>query len=494
MLSAVALAVLMVAGLAAEAQPARGGHLTVAQSAEPPLLNPSATTATAATSIVHHNVLEGLVKVDRSGALTPGLAESWTVSPDATEYVFRLRRGVRFHNGQEFTSADVKAKFERARDPESGHTNQRYYTSIASIETPDPYTVIFRMSEPDAEFLYNLARPDSVIVPAGTEDTQGVHPVGTGPFRFVEWVRGSHVRLERFEDYWNQPLPYLDSVTFRFITDPNTQVAALLAGDIDAVTGAVTAEQALRVQQAGGFQVIQGPTTNTVILAMNNSRPPLDDVRVRRAITHAINREEVMIGAEFGFGTPIGSHMTPAEPYYADMTGVTPYDPDRARALLAEAGYADGLELTLSLPVSYTYALRSGEIAAGQLARVGIRVNIELVEWSTWLSRIFGQADYDLTVIGHAEPMDIGIYGNPDYYFRYDSAAVRELLAEAKRVGDEERRREVYAQIQRQLAEDAVNVWLYARPYFILSRADVDGWWDRLPMVITDVTEVHFSR
>lgn len=477
-----------------QSAPVYGGHLVLIQSAEPPGLDPSATTATAATTIVHHNVLEGLVKISEHGAIVPGLAEAWSVSDDATEYVFHLRRGVVFHNGQPFTSADVKAKFERALDPSSGHTNQLYYAQIDSIETPDNYTVVFYMSTPDAEFLYNLARPDSVIGPAGSHATQAAHPVGTGPFRFVEWVRGSHVRLERFEQYYVDELPYLDGATFRFVTDANAQVAALLAGNVDAVAGATTAEQAMMVEARPGFKVVQGPTTSTVVLAMNNSRAPLNDARVRQAISHAVNRDEVLIGAEFGFGTPIGSHMTPAEPYYADMTGVYPHDPARARALLQEAGYGNGLRLTLSLPNQYTYAVRAGEIVADQLRRVGIQVDIELVEWATWLSRIFGEADYDMTIIGHAEPMDIGIYANPNYYFRYDGEKVRDLLAAARQAGDEEQRAEIYRQVQAQLADDAVNAWLYARPYFVLSRDNVHGWWEALPMVITDLTKVFIAR
>ena len=489
------LMLLSLASVASAASaPMRGGHLVVIQSAEPPGLDPSATTATAATAIVHHNVLEGLVKISADGSIVPGLAETWTVSPDATEYVFHLHRGVVFHDGRPFTSADVKAKFQRALDPASGHTNQLYYASIASIDTPDDYTVVFRMKAPDAEFLYNLTRPDSVIGPAGSHATQAAHPVGTGPFRFVEWVRGSHVRLERFEQYYDPELPYLDGATFRFVADANAQVAALLAGNADAVAGAATAEQAMQVERRPGFKVINGPTTSTVVVALNNSRAPLNDVRVRRAISHAINREEIIIGAEFGFGTPIGSHMTPAEPYYADMTGVYPYDPAKARALLQEAGYGDGLRLTLSLPNQYTYAVRAGELVADQLRRVGIHVDIELVEWATWLSRIFGEADYDMTVIGHAEPMDIGIYANPGYYFRYDGARVRELVEAARRSGDEDERAHIYRQIQAQLAEDAVNAWLYARPYFVLTRADVHGWWEALPMVITDLTRVYIQR
>lgn len=472
----------------------RGGHLILVQSAEPPGLDPSSTTATAATAIVHHNVLEGLVKVREDGTLVPGLAESWSISPDATEYVFHLRKGVLFHNGQPFTSADVKAKFDRARDGSSGHTNHLYYASIRSIDTPDHHTVVFLMHAPDAEFLYNLARPDSVIGPAGAHDSQASHPIGTGPFRFVEWARGSHVRLERFDQYYEAGLPYLDGATFRFISDASAQVAALLAGNVDAVVGATTAEQAMQVQRAPGFKVVEGPTTSTVVLAMNNSRPPLNNPLVRRAISHAVNRDEIIVGAEFGFGIPIGSHMTPAEPYYADMTGVYPHDPGRARALLQEAGYADGLKLTLSLPNQYSYAVRTGEIVADQLRRVGIDVNIELVEWATWLSRIFTDADYDMTVIGHAEPMDIGIYANPNYYFRYDSPTVRGLLDAARQAGDEEQRKQIYGDVQAEIAADAVNVWLYARPHFILSREEVHGWWQSLPMVITDLTAVYIAR
>lgn len=484
----------LAAGMAAAQQPTRGGHLTIAQSAEPPVLDTSATNATAAATIMHHNVLEGLVKVNRDGQIVPGLAESWTVSPDATEFVFHLRRGVRFHNGQPFTAADVKAKFERALDPDSGHTSQHYYSAIAAIETPDDYTVVFRMSVPDAEFLYNLTRHDSVIPPAGYGAAQSTHPIGTGPFRFVEWVRGSHVRLERFDDYYIPGLPYLDGVTVRFITDPNAQVAALLAGDIDAIGGATTADQAFRVQQAPGFKVIQGPSTVAVLLAMNNSRPPLNDVRVRRAITHAVNRQEVLEGTEFGFGQLIGAHMTPSEPYYLDLTGMYPYDRERARALLAEAGYPDGFRLKMSLPTAYTYAVRAGEIMAQQLAQVGIQVDIELVEWATWLSRIYGQADYDLTVMGHANALDIDNYGNPNYYFRYDSPEAQALLEEARRTGSEEMRRELYQRLQQVLARDAVNVWLYARPFFILSRDNVHGWWEKLPAIVSDLTEVYFAR
>lgn len=442
---------------------------------------------------MHHNVLEGLVKIDDTGALIPALARSWTIAPDALQYVFTLRDDVVFHDGRPFTSADVKAKFERALQSDSGHTNAHYYAHIEAIDTPDDHTAVFHMNAPDSEFLYNLARPDSVILSGGGDESMRNEPVGTGPFQLKTWARGSHITLERFDDYYVPELPYVDEVTFRFVTDPSAQVASLLARDADAVAAAATAEQALRVERTAGFKVIEATTTNTVVLALNNGRAPLDDPLVRRALTYAIDREEIMLGAEFGYGVPIVSHMTPAEPYYANIADIHPHDPAQAKALLAEAGYADGLHLTLSLSGQYPYSVRAGELIADQLERIGVRVDIELVEWATWISRIFGEADYDMTVIGHAEPMDIGVYGNPDYYFRYDSPDVQAALAAVRQTGSETERAAIYADIQRQLAEDAVNVWLYARPSFLLSRADVYGWWTSVPMVVTDVTGVYFG-
>lgn len=495
-LLALAAIVALAAGSAAFAQPVptRGGSVAVAVAAEPPGLDPTVSTSQEIARIVYRNVFEGLVRIDRNGDLVPALAERWDVNPSATEYTFYLRQNVRFHDGTPFTSKDVVAKLERARDPESGHTHPEYYRDIESVEAPDDYTVVVKLSQPNAELLFDLARPDSVIYPAGSEETQRSRPVGTGAFKFVEWVRGSHVTLERNEDYWDPALPYLDRVVFRFVPDPNAQVTGLLSGDLDAIGNSLAPENALRIQGTRGFRLLEGSTTTEVILALNNSRAPFNDVRVRRAIAHALNREELVEGAMFGFGTPIGSHMSPAERYYVDLTDRYPYDPAKARELLAEAGYPNGFEATLSLPQPYEYARRSGEVAAAQLAEVGIRLNIEVVEWALWLSRIFSGGDYDMTVIGHSEPFDISIYGNPNYYFRYDNPEVRELLAEARATGDEDRRQELYARIQEVLADDAVVGFLFNLPHLVAVKDDIHGFWDSQPIVSVDMVEVYRAR
>src|SRR5690606_19993745 len=218
-----AVAVGLCAGWAAAQDPApqAGGSLVVAITAEPPGWDPSASTSQEIPRVVYDNVMQGLVRFDRTGAIVPALATEWNVSDDGLTWTFRLREGVTFHDGSAFDTADVIEKFERAMDPDSGHTNSQYYEAIESVEAVDENTVAFHLSRPSSSLLYNLARPDSVINPSGTAETQRTQPVGTGPFTFAEYVPGSHVRLDRFDGYWEEGLPYLDSATFRIISDPN---------------------------------------------------------------------------------------------------------------------------------------------------------------------------------------------------------------------------------------------------------------------------------
>lgn len=475
--------------------PQAGGEAVVAITADPPGWDPSASTSQEIPRVVYHNVFEGLVRFDRDGAIVPALAESWEVSDDGLTWSFVIRDGVRFHDGTPLALSDVVAKFERARDPESGHTHPEYYAAIEEITADEATrTVTFRLSEPSSSLLYNLARPDSVLYPAAKADTQRSQPIGTGPFRFVSYLEGSEVRLERFEDYYLEGVPYLDAVTFRIIPDPNTRFAALQAGDIDMIGVALSPEQYLQVQSSPNLKGTEGTATTEITLAMNNRRGPLADPRVRQAITHAIDKEAIVEGAMFGLGTVIGTHMSPAEPYYVDLTGTYPYDPERARELLAEAGYPDGFSLRFELPEPYNIERRSGQVIAEQLRQVGIDVELSVVEWPTWIQRIFLGSDYDMTIIGHSEPRDINVYGNPDYYYGYDNPRVRELLDRAEAATTDAAATEAYQEIARIIAEDAVNVWIFSPPYLVAAKEDLHGFWTDQPTPAIDMTEVYWAE
>jgi peptide/nickel transport system substrate-binding protein len=299
------------------------------------------------------------------------------------------------------------------------------------------------------------------------------------------------VRLERFEDYHGTPA-YLDAVTFRIIEDTNAQLAALQAGDLDLVAVALSPENALQLQNDPNIKVTEGSATTEITLALNNSREPLSDPRVRQAISHAVDKNAIVEGAMFGYGTVIGSHVSPIEPYFEELNPY-PYDPERARALLAEAGYADGLTLDLELP-PYPFERRAGEVIAQQLSEVGIAANVTNVEWTTWLERIFTAGDYDMTIIGHSEPRDIGVYGNPDYYYHYDNPEVQGLLEQVERTSDEAEQLDLYREVARTIADDAVNVWVFSPPYLVAARNDLYGYWQDQPTVAIDLTEAYLAQ
>ncbi len=222
-----------------------GGTLTVCQPAEPPGLDPTANTAAAIDRVVYANIYEGLVKVNRRGEFLPGLASRWEVSTDGLAYTFRLRKGVRFHNGETFDAQVARWNLQRAADPTNGNPHPEYFQGIAAIETPDKQTLVVRLKTVDALFIAHLAEGDAVMLPVKAHAEAKTNPIGTGPFQFVKWLRGDRVELVRFTEYWNSALPYLDRVIFRFISDPAAQIAALKAGDIDVIGYIAAPESAM---------------------------------------------------------------------------------------------------------------------------------------------------------------------------------------------------------------------------------------------------------
>ncbi|MEX2147318.1 MAG: ABC transporter substrate-binding protein [Candidatus Rokuibacteriota bacterium] len=485
----VALVAALVAGPAAAQAPRT---FVVQTGAEPPGLDLTATPASATAAVVLYNVQECLVKVDRHGKIVPWLAERWHTT-DNRNYTFFLKKGVRFHNGRELKAADVKFVIERAMNPETKHPYPAYYAAIGDIIVRDDYTITFSLKSESANFLLNMARQGSVMYPREAVDTLKTAPVGTGPYTVAEWVRGDRIVLARNADYHVKGLPRLDRVTFRFIPDPNAALAALKAGDIDASLFGLGPEHVADLQKDARFTVIVGETTNDVILAMNNGRKPFSDVRVRRAITHAIDKPEVVKLAMFGLGRVLGSNVDPLNPYFVDHAQAVPHDPARARKLLAEAGYPNGFDAVLRVAPQYYYTVRTGEVLVDQLKKVGVNVRIEQIEWGQWLSRVWREADYDVTIIGHAEAWDIANYANPKYYYRYDSPAFQALFRKSEVTLDDRARREQYAQLQKMLVEEAPAVWLYVHPRLVVARKGVQGLWKDLPLPSADLSEVSWS-
>lgn len=486
---AVALAATVAFGASAQG---RKDSAVIGMTLEPPGLDPTTGAAAAIGEIVHFNILEGLTRINENGSVAPLLAESWSIEPDGKSYTFKLRRGVKFHDGEAFDAADVKFSFERAKA--EGSTNKAkkaVFDNIARIDTPDPHTVILTLNQPDGTLLFRLGENTAVILDPKTAAGAATRPVGTGPFKFDSWAKGSSVTMSRWDGFRNASTNRLKKVTFRFINDPAAQAAALLAGDVDAVPRFQATQSVQQFKADGRFTVSVGGTEGKTIVSINNKRKPFDDVRVRRAISHAIDRKAVIAGAMDGFGTPIGSHMVPSDAGYIDLTGTYPHDPERAKALLKEAGVATPLNVTLTLPPP-AYARKGGEIVAAQLAKVGINAKIENVEWAQWLSGAF-KGNFDLTIISHVEPLDIMIYANPQYYFGYDSKAFRDLMAKYNEAVNPKERTRLLGEAQKMLATDAVNAFMFQLPQISVTHKRLKGLWSSSPIFANDMSAVSWQ-
>ncbi len=460
---------------------------------EPPGLDPTMGAAAAISQITLYNIFEGLTRIDERGEVGPGLATGWTVSDDLKTFTFELRRDVRFSDGSAFDSADARFTFERNASERSTNKRKSRFENMESLGTPDPWTLVVHLKEPNPLLLFNLGESTAVIVAPETAEANATHPVGTGPFRFVKWTKGDSVVLERNPLYRSPDDIRLSRVTFKFVGDANAQVAAMMAGDVDVFPRIGALETLKRFEDDPRFQILQGTTEGETVLATNNKRPPLDDVRVRCAIAHAIDREEIIDGSEFGYATPIGSHFPPHHPAYVDLTDLRAHDLDTARALLKEAGHDGGLELMLHLPPP-EYARRSGEIVAAQLAKAGIEVNIENVPMARWLDVVYKQKNYDLSIVSHVEPNDIGIYANPDYYFQYDDKEFRDIIAKADTVLDAEERHAHLREAQRKLATDCVNGFLFQLAKAGVARRELKGLWRNWPMFVNDMAAVYWEE
>ena len=458
---------------------------------EPPNLDPTSGAAAAIDEVVYGNVFEGLTRINQTGAVLPGLAESWETSADGLTYVFHLRRDVTFHDGSTFDASDVKFSLDRITAEGSTNAQKALFEPIRRVEVIDPLTVRITLARPVSALTTLLGWGDAVIVAPESAATNAAQPVGTGPFRFQGWRRGESLTLVRYPGY-RGAAARLRTVVFRFISDPTAAFAAISAGDIDAFPNYPSPENVAQFQRDPRFRVVVGASEGKVILGINNRSAPLNDVRVRQAISYAIDRPAIIEGAMFGYGQPIGSHYSRQAPGYVDLTGLYPHDVTRARRLLAEAGYPNGIDLTLRLPPR-PYARRGGEVLAAQLGEAGIRVKIENLEWAQWLDQVFKRHQFDLTIVEHVEPMDYDIYARDDYYFGYRSDAFEALLDQLNTATDEPTRMRLLGSMQRRIADDAVNGFLLQSSRIGIWKADLNGLWINAPIAANVVGGAYFT-
>ena len=433
-----------------------------ALSGGPDTLDPQATAATLAFQ-VNKSLYDTLVEPDDDGKIVPALAESWTVSADGLTWTFKLRSGVKFHSGKTLDAGDVKATFERILDPATRSPKRNDFGAVRSVQAVDALTVRIVLGERFAPFLATLGQGWGAILPAdliARRQNFSTQPVGTGPFTVAEWQRDSFIRLQRFEGYWRKGEPKMREVLIRFVPERAVKVAGLLSGEFDAVDG-VDVLDLPRVRANANVKIIRQVTSLVNVVALNNSRPALRDVRVRRALWQAIDRKQVLSTAYGDESIVTNVFMDVVSPFYADIADPYPYNPEQAKKLLAEAGYGSGLTLDLALPQPYQAHIDAGQLVQGMLAKVGVTARPRVVEWGFWLSRVYGGGEYDITIIGHTGKLDpdgrLAGYGDPARnYVKYANQKVEDLILAGRITNSPDLRKRIYTTALKMMSEDAM--------------------------------------
>jgi peptide/nickel transport system substrate-binding protein len=460
-------------GQSGDGSGATESKITIGLAAEPANLDFTRTDGAAIPEALLVNVYEGLVRIEESsGKIVPLLAQSWTVSPDRKTYTFKLHDNVTFSNGDKFDANAVKFSIERVKSDAWSISLKRYMNVVDTVEVVSPTEVKVNLNEPSNDWLFRMTtRVGAMFTPNGVGDLAN-KPVGTGPYLLDRWTRGDSIVLRANEKYWGTR-PKIETVTLRYFKDATAMRNALTSGGIDVIGTLQTPEAVEQLKSDNRFQVIEGTTNGELTMAFNNSRPPLNNKLVRQAITYAVDRKAVLATAYAGHGAVIGSMVPPTDPWYEDLTGLYPYNPDKARQLLTQAGQPR-VSLQFRIP-NLPYAVNAAQVVKSQLDQVGITANIDVLEFpARWLDLVFTKADYDMSLIAHVEARDIATFADPKYYWRYDNPRVQTLLTAANS-GDEQAQVQTMKQLARLLADDAAADWLFVLPNLIVAEKDVGG-------------------
>lgn len=472
-----------------------GGNAVVGIQQDIDGLDPHKVTA-AGTKEILFNIFEGLVKSDENGNLFGAVAEGYTLSEDGLEYTFTLRQGVKFHNGNLVTAEDVKYSLERVSGLLDGTPLMSPMKAITAVDIVDEKTVRVTVNGVNPELIYSFT---AAIIPKGSGEDENANPVGTGPFKFVSYKPQEGILIEKNADYWQEGLPYLDSVEFKIVSSGETALMELKAGTIQ-MYPYLTDSQANEIK--GSMQVLSAPTTVVQALYLNNTAGPLADVKVRQAIAYALNKEEIIDFVAGGDATIISSAMLPIlSDYYVDLNGVygTKGDVEKAKQLLTEAGYPNGFDLKIAVPSNYEYHVQTAEVVAEQLKKAGINAKIDPVEWNTWLSDVYTDRKYEATISGITSDATPGYLLNrfesasKKNFINFNSKKYDEVYAKVVAAKTMEERGVLYKELQQILVDEAATAFIQIPADKIAISNELAGY-KFYPVYVQDMSTVYYVK
>lgn len=448
----------------------------------------------AATREILFNVFEGLYKPDSNGELIPAVAENYSLSTDGLVYTFTLRENVKFHNGNTVTAEDVISSIESCAGTDGSDPLVSAFSNIASIEKTDDKTVTITLKESDPDFMSYIASVKAAITPKDQTDSD-TNPIGTGPYKFVSRSVQENIVMEKFSDYWGDDA-YIDNVTFKVCADADSLVMNLNGGSVDMMAHLPVSQAQ---QLSDDFTVLEGTMNLVQAVYLNNDFEPFKDQKVRQALCYAVNKEEILTLTSDGKGEQLGSSMFPnfRKYYVPELNDTYSYDPEKAKSMLAEAGYAEGtLSFTITVPSNYPQHVDAAQVVSDQLGKIGVDAKIEQVEWNTWLSSVYSDRQFEATVVGvdasnltasamlsrfcsEADNNFIN-YANEEYDSVYESA-----LAEH----DDSKQTELYKQCEKILAEDAANVYIQDLAEMVAIRNGFTGY-EFYPLYVQDIAKI----
>lgn len=449
-----------------------GKVLNIGATAEPVGMDPITVSGAAIPFVLLYNVYETLVKLDADGNIKPLLATDWTDSPDGKTYTFTLDSDASFASGARVDAEAVVKSFERARSDAATESIRAQWAPVDSVTAADDDTVVVQLSTPSQRWLYDMTGAAGIVSDPTASGDLNVTPAGSGPFAFAKWEQGSFVELKKNASYWGTGARF-DDVFFRFYSDPNAMTTAMLSSQLDIISNLTVPTAVDQFGDTSRFSVQEGTTTGEVVLGFNHDNEALSDKLVRQAINYGIDRAALRDSVWGGKGELIGSMVPPTDPWFEDLSGAYPFDQAKAKELLKKAGYADGLTLNLRVP-NLPYGPTSGRFIAAQLAEIGIKVNLEELDWARWLDLVYTKHDYDMTIVAHVEPRDMSAFSNKGNYWNYSNRRYSTLLQQADQ-GSLENQTAKLKQAAELLTKDAAADWLFLLPNIVVAKTTLSG-------------------
>ncbi|WP_327174208.1 ABC transporter substrate-binding protein [Streptomyces sp. NBC_01335] len=438
---------------------------------EPQNLDNTAGGGQGVTEVLNGNVYEGLFRLTDDGKVDKLLAEDYTTSADGLTYTFTLRDGVKFHSGKALTSEDVKYSLQKVLADDSQSARKSNLEVVKDIATPDARTVKITLSQKSVSFVYNLSYV--WIINAQAKNLKTTED-GTGPYTLNKWTRGSALSLNRFAGYWGDAAAN-KQVVFHYYKDATALNNALLTNAVDVVTSEQSPDALEQFKSNGSYKVNDGNSTTKLLLAFNDKAKPFTDVKVRQAVSAAIDDKKLLESVWGGYGKQIGSMVPPTDPWYEDLTSVNAYDVTKAKKLLTEAGYAKGFSFTLDTP-NYDPHPTAATFVKSQLAKVGITVKINTITPDEWYTKVYKNHDFSATLQEHVNDRDLVWYGNPDFYWGYDNPQVTQWVKEAEEAPDTAAQTALLKKVNEQTAKDAASDWLYLYPQIVVASTKLSGY------------------